>query len=49
MIAEMARLLAVIDRHWTTHFSAADDIDASTIQQVRAILAEHRQKLHRRG
>jgi hypothetical protein len=49
ILTEMARLLAIIDRYWTTHFSAGDEIDASTIQQVRAILAEHRQKLRRRG
>jgi hypothetical protein len=49
MLAEMARLLAIIDRYWTTHFSAGGEVDASTIQQVHAILAEHRQKFHRRG
>ena len=49
MLTEMARLLAIIDRYWTAHFSAGDEIDASTIRQVRAILAEDRQKLHWRG
>jgi hypothetical protein len=32
MLAEMAGLLAIIDRYWTTHFSAGDEIDASTIR-----------------
>ena len=41
MLTEMARLLAIIDRYWTAHFSAGDEIDASTIRQVRAILADH--------
>ena len=49
MLAEMARLLAIIDRYWTTHFSADDEIDAFTVQQVRAILTKHRQRLHTRG
>jgi hypothetical protein len=33
MLAEMARLLAVIERYWSTHFRAGDEIDAFTIQQ----------------
>jgi hypothetical protein len=49
ILAEMARLLAIIERHWTTHLSASDDIDAFTVQRVRAILTEHRQRLHTRG
>ena len=49
MLAEMARLLTIIERYWTTHLSASDEIDAFTVRQVRAILTEHRQKLHTRG
>jgi hypothetical protein len=47
MLAEMARLLAIIERYWSTHFG--DEIDAFTIQQVRAVLAEHRQRLRTCG
>jgi hypothetical protein len=43
MLTEMARLLAIIERYW------ADEIDALTIHPVRAILAEHRLRLHSRG
>jgi hypothetical protein len=39
MLTEMARLLAIIERYWATHFSTGDEIDALTIHQVRAILA----------
>jgi hypothetical protein len=45
LLAEMARLLALIERHWSTHFSPGGEIDAFTVQQVHAVLAEHRQKL----
>jgi hypothetical protein len=49
MLTEMARLLAIIERYWATHFSTGDEIDALTIHQVRAILAEHRLRLRGRG
>jgi hypothetical protein len=49
MLTEMARLLAIIERYWATHFNTGDEIDALTIHQVRAILAEHRLRLHSRG
>jgi hypothetical protein len=49
MLAEMARLLAIVERYWSTHFRAGDEIDAFTVQQVRAVLAEHRQRLRTRG
>jgi hypothetical protein len=45
LLAEMACLLAVIERHWTSHFSVGGEIDAFTAQRVHAVLAEHRQKL----
>ena len=44
----MARLLAIIERYWSTHFnhfSVGDEIDSLTIQQVRAVLAEASTKL----
>jgi hypothetical protein len=44
MLAEMARLLAIIERYWATHFSAGNEIDALTTHRVRTILAEHRQR-----
>jgi hypothetical protein len=49
ILTEMARLLAIIDRYWATHFNTGDEIDVLTIHQVRAILAEHRLRLHSRG
>jgi hypothetical protein len=49
MLSEMARLLAIIERYWSTHFGAGDEIDAFTVQQVRAVLAEHRQRFRTRG
>jgi hypothetical protein len=49
MLTEMARLLAIIERNWATHFSTGDEIDALTIHQVRAILADHRLRLRSRG
>jgi hypothetical protein len=36
MLAEMARLLAIIERYWATHFSASNEIDALTTHRVRA-------------
>ena len=45
MLTEMARLLAIIERYWSTHFSVEDEIGASTVQRVRAVLVEYRQKL----
>jgi len=49
MLAEMARLPAIIERYWSTHFRAGDEIDTFTAQQVRTALTEHRQRLHPRG
>jgi hypothetical protein len=49
MLTEMARLLAIIERYWATHFNTGDEIDALTIHRVRAILAEHRLRLRSRG
>jgi len=37
IIAEMARLLAIIERYWTTLFSIGDEIDLFTVQQVHAV------------
>jgi hypothetical protein len=36
MLAEMASLLQIIERYWTTHFSAGDEIDPLTILRVRS-------------
>jgi hypothetical protein len=44
-IAEMARLLAIIEGYWTTLFSVGDEIDAFTVQQVRGVPCRARQKL----
>ena len=49
MLTEMARLLAIIERYWSTHFSVEDEIGASTVQRVRAVLVEYRQKLLTHG
>jgi len=49
LLAEIARLLALIECHWTTHYSVGGQIDAFTVQQVHAVLAEHRQRLRTRG
>jgi hypothetical protein len=49
IVTEMARLLAIMERYWSTHFSVGDEIDPFTVQQVHAVLAEHRQKLLTRG
>jgi hypothetical protein len=38
----MASLLALIERHWSTHFAPKG---AFTVQQTHAVLVEHRQKL----
>jgi hypothetical protein len=47
MLAEMASLLQIIERHWTTHFSAGDEIDPLTVLRVRSILTEHRRRYHK--
>jgi len=47
MFAEMASLLQIIERHWATHFSAADEIDPLTVLRVRSILTEHRRRYHK--
>jgi hypothetical protein len=47
MLAEMASLLQIIERYWSTHFSAGDEIDPLTVLRVRSILAEHRQRYRR--
>jgi hypothetical protein len=44
MLAEMASLLQIIERYWTTHFSAGHEIDPLTVLRVRSILTEHRQR-----
>jgi len=44
MLAEMASLLQIIERYWSTHFSAGYEIDPLTVLRVRFILAEHRQR-----
>ena len=47
MLAEMARLLQIIERYWSTHFSTGDEIDPLTVLRVRSILTEHRQRYRR--
>jgi hypothetical protein len=47
MIAEMASLLQIIERHWNTHFDAVDEIDSLTVLRVRSILTEHRRRYHK--
>jgi len=47
MLAEMASLLQIIERHWTTHFDAVDEIDPLTVLRVRSILTEHRRRYHK--
>jgi hypothetical protein len=42
MLVEMASLLQIIERHWATHLSTGDEIDALTVVRVRSILAKHR-------
>jgi hypothetical protein len=44
LLAEMARLLSLIELHWSSHFSVGEEIGALTVHQVRAVLVEHRQK-----
>jgi hypothetical protein len=44
MLAEMASLLQTIERYWTTHFSAGDEIDPLTVLRVRSVLTEHRRR-----
>ena len=44
ILIEMARLLSIIERHWATHFTTGNEIDALTAHRVHAILTEYRQR-----
>jgi hypothetical protein len=46
ILIEMARLLSIIERHWASHFSTGNEIDALTSHQVRV---EYRQRYPRVG